>query len=94
MGLRSLFRRRGATAAPISPVVAAERVPGAPMSPELQAELREAWAELTEAAKASKVTNFHACTRTARHWTEDPAAVRAIAATLREFPDTDSQQTT
>lgn len=64
------------------------------MSPELQTELREAWAELTEAAKASKVTNFHACTRTARHWTEDPAAVRAIAATLREFPDTDSQQTT
>ena len=64
------------------------------MSPELQTELREAWAELTEAAKASKVTNFHACTRTAQHWTEDPAAVRAIAATLREFPDTDSQQTT
>lgn len=64
------------------------------MSPELQAELREAWAELTEAAKASKLTNFHACTPTARHWTEDPAAVRAIAATLREFPDTDSQQTT
>lgn len=94
MGLRSLFQRKAATAAPIGPVVAAGPVPGAPMSPELQAELREAWAELTEAAKASKVTNFHACTRTARHWTEDPAAVRAIAATLREFPDTDSQQTT
>ena len=28
------------------------------MSPELQAELRQAWAELTEAAKASKVKNF------------------------------------
>ena len=94
MGLRSFFQRKAATAARISPVVAAGRVPGAPRSPELQAELREAWAELTEAAKASKVTNFHACTRTARHWTEDPAAVRAIAATLREFPDTDSQPTT
>jgi hypothetical protein len=55
MGLRSLFQRKAATAAPISPVVAAGPVPGAPMSPELQAELREAWAEITEAAKASKV---------------------------------------
>ena len=88
-----MFRLRCATAAPISPVAAAGRGPAA-TTPELQAELREAWAELAEAAKASKVKNFHACTRTARHWTEDPAAVRAIAATLREFPDTDSQQTT
>lgn len=48
----------------------------------------------TEAAKVSKVTNFQACTRTGRLWTENPAAVRAIAATLREFPDTDSRRTT
>jgi hypothetical protein len=64
------------------------------MSPELLEELRVAWAELTEAAKASKVTNFQACTRTGRPWTQDRAAVRVIAATLREFPETGSQRTT
>lgn len=64
-----------------------------PLSPELLEDLRCAWDELAEAAKASKVISFHACTRTGRSWTEDPAAVRAVAATLREFPDTDSQRT-
>ena len=91
MSLRSLFQRKSATAAPVVPVVeSAARVPNAPMSPELQV----AWAELTDAAKASKVTNFQACTRTGRPWTEDPAAVRAVAATLREFPETNSRRTT
>ncbi len=94
MGLRSLFQRKAATAAPVVPVRAAAPPPDAPMSPELQEELRCAWDELTEAAKASKVTKFQACTRTGRPWTEDPAAVRAIAATLREFPETDSQRRT
>ena len=94
MGLRSLFQRKAATAAHVSPVAAAVPVPDTPASPELLEELRVAWAELTEAAKTSKVTKFHACTRTGRPWTEDPAAVRAVAAALREFPDTDSEQTT
>ena len=49
-------------------------------------ELEEAWAELAAAQEASELTNFHACTRTDRPWTEDPAAVRAVAAALREFP--------
>jgi hypothetical protein len=94
MGLRSLFHRKAVSAEPVSPRAATAPVPDKPTSPELQEELRLAWAELTEAAKISKVTNFHACTRTGRHWTEDPAAVRAVAATLREFPDTDNRQTT
>jgi len=94
MGLRSLFQRKAATAAPMGPVQAAAPVPDAPVSPELAEELRVAWAELTEAAKASKVTNFHACTRTGQPWTEDPASVRAVAATLREFPETNSRRTT
>jgi hypothetical protein len=95
MSLRSLFQRKAATTAPVVPVVeAAAPVPDALKSPELQEELRVAWAELTEAAKASKVTNFQAWTRTGLPWTEDPAAVRAVAATLREFPDTNSRGTT
>lgn len=88
MGLRSLFRRKAATAAPLGPVQVAAPVPDAPVSPELPEDLRCAWAELAEAAKHSKVTKFQACTMTGRPWTEDPAAVRAVAATLREFPDT------
>ncbi|WP_243182059.1 hypothetical protein [Arthrobacter humicola] len=53
-------------------------------------ELEAAWAELTAAAEASEVTNFHACTRNGRPWNADPAAVRAAAATLREFPAADA----
>jgi len=62
-----------------------------PLSLEQLAELQEAWVELTEAARGSRVTSFHACTRAGRPWTEDPDAVRAVAATLREFPASDSQ---
>lgn len=77
MGLRSLFQRKAATAAPGAPVLAAAPVPDAPMSLELLEELRVAWAELTEAAKHSKVTSFQACTRTGRPRTKDPAAGRS-----------------
>jgi hypothetical protein len=94
MGLRSLFQRKAATAAPVIPVESAAPVPAAPMSPDLLEDLRCAWDELAEAAKNSRVTKFQACTRTGRPWTEDPAAVRAVAATLREFPGTDSRRTT
>jgi hypothetical protein len=59
------------------------------LSTEQRAELQKAWVELTQAARGSKVTSFHACTRTGGPWTEDPAAVRAVAATLREFPASD-----
>jgi hypothetical protein len=93
MRLRSLLQRRAATAATVVPVEAAAPVPDTPMSPELLEELRVAWEELTEAAKASKVTSLQACTRTGRPWTEDPPAVRSVAATLREFPNTNSRRT-
>jgi O6-methylguanine-DNA--protein-cysteine methyltransferase len=75
----------------VSPVLAATAGQDEPLSTELQEELQAAWVELTEAARGSRVTSFHACTRTGRPWTEDPAAVRAVAATLREFPVSDSQ---
>jgi hypothetical protein len=51
-----------------------------------QEELQAAWVELTEAAKSSRVTSFHVYTRDGRPWTDDPDAVRAVAASLREFP--------
>ncbi|MFJ5696571.1 hypothetical protein [Arthrobacter sp. NPDC093139] len=49
-------------------------------------DLQEAWAELTAAAKGSKVMNFHACTHSGVPWGQDPAAVRLLAAILREHP--------
>jgi hypothetical protein len=90
MSLRSLFKRKAVTTAHVNPVPAARQ--DEPLPPERQEEeLRAAWVELTEAARRSKVTSFHACTRSGRPWTEDAAAVRAVAATLREFPASDSQ---
>jgi len=91
MGLRSLFQRKAISTARVSPALAANAGQDKPLSPERQEELQSAWVELTEAAMGSKVTSFHACTRTGRPWTEDPAAVRAVAATLREFPVTHNQ---
>jgi hypothetical protein len=91
MGLRSLFQRKAVPTASVSPVLAATAEQEEPLSTEVQGELQAAWVELTEAARGSRVTSFHACTRAGRPWTEDPAAVRAVAATLREFPVSDSQ---
>lgn len=91
MGLKSLFQRKAAATAPAVTAPAAAVAQVELSSPELQEDLRCAWDELAEAAKNSRVTNFHACTRTGRPWMEDPAAIRAIAATLREFPDRDSR---
>lgn len=61
----------------------------APLPEERQDELRAAWAELMNAAGGSRVISFHACTRSGKPWTEDPAAVRDVAATLRDFPVSD-----
>lgn len=91
MGLRSLFHRKATTTGHAGPDLAVTAPPNEPLPPERQEDLLAAWDELTEAANGSRVTSFHACTRTGRPWTEDPAAVRAVAATLREFPASDSQ---
>jgi hypothetical protein len=87
MGLRSIFRKRPATAGTADATPAAGGPePAEPLTAEQLRDLEEAWAELAAAQEASELTNVHACTRTGRPWTEDPAAVRAVAATLREFP--------
>ncbi|MEC5180842.1 hypothetical protein [Arthrobacter sp. CG_A4] len=92
MGLRSIFRKRPATAGK-GDSVPTEGGPETlePLTAEQLIELQEAWAELAAAAEASELTNFHACTRTGRSWTENPAAARAVAATLREFPAAGAQ---
>jgi acyl-CoA reductase-like NAD-dependent aldehyde dehydrogenase len=55
------------------------------LTPEQLAELKDAWAELAEAAKESAVTGFHACSRGGKPWQEDPAAVRSLAALIRSI---------
>ncbi|MDP9695142.1 UNVERIFIED_ORG: hypothetical protein J2X79_002711 [Arthrobacter globiformis] len=83
MSLKHLFHRRTKATGISSPEPAGtcEATPLAPSE-----DLQEAWAELTQAAQGSKVMSFHACTRTGTPWAHDPAAVRAVAAILREFP--------
>lgn len=61
-----------------------------PLTAEQVADLKAAWAELAEAAKESPATGFHACSRGAKPWQEDPAAVRAMAALLRRVDADDT----
>lgn len=85
MGLRSWFDRRKATTGTSK---SAHRMPAKPqeeepLSPAQAADLKAAWAELTEVVKESAVTGFRACSRGGKPWQEDPAAVRNMATLLR-----------
>jgi hypothetical protein len=92
MGLRSIFRKRpAATGTADATPAAGGPEPAEPLTAEQPRGLEEAWAELAAAQEASELTNVHACTRTGRSWTKDPAAIRAVAATLREFPAAEAQ---
>lgn len=91
MRIRGIFHRKGASRVPVTPAPNARR--DMPVPPDQVRDLQEAWAELSEAARHSKVINFHACTRTGRPWTEDAAAVRDIASTLRAYPLEDQHNT-
>jgi len=87
MGLRDWFGLRKPVPIVGGSVLALAAVPEEqePLTPEQVAELKDAWAELAEAAKESAATNFHACSRGGKPWQEDPAAVRSMAALLRSF---------
>lgn len=88
MGLKSLFRRKATAAtAPIALVAAPAPTAEEPLSPEALEELKDAWADLEEAAKESGVKGIHACSRGGRPWQKDPAAVRTIAAAIRSVPE-------
>lgn len=82
MGLWRFFKRRPAVG---SAAPAPHGIEPEPLPPEQLTELQGAWAELAEAAEGSGVTGLHACSRNGRRWEEDPAAVRGLAATLREI---------
>jgi hypothetical protein len=86
MGLRSFFRGRTAAAgeSAVSKTVIDPAAPE-PLTPGALAELQEAWAEFAQAAEGTGATSFHACSRNGKRWEEDPATVRALAATLRDI---------
>lgn len=83
MGLRSLFKKRPATAGDELP--AAPRPEPEPLSPQQMAELQEAWTELNQAKKDMGVTRLLACTRGGPSWEENPETVRSLAAFLRQI---------
>ena len=85
MGLWSWFSRRKPTtdADGIGLMTVRQPEEQKPLTPEQMADLKDAWAELAEAADASAATGFHACSRGGKSWQEDPAAVRTVAALLR-----------
>jgi hypothetical protein len=85
MGLRSFFKQRPATGSTAPAIAPSEPEAQEPLTHEQLAELQDAWAELAKAAQGSGVTNLHACSRNGKRWEEDPAAVRGLAATLREL---------
>lgn len=83
MGLKSLFRRKPAAAAPAQTKPArTARLPKEALSPEALKELKDAWADLEAAASESGVKGIHACSRGGQPWQKDPAAVRTIAAAI------------
>ncbi|MDQ0676612.1 hypothetical protein QFZ36_004238 [Pseudarthrobacter siccitolerans] len=86
MGLRSFFKRRPAAAGEtaVSTAIIDPAAPE-PLTQEHLAELQEAWAEFAQAAEGTGLTSFHACSRNGKRWEEDPATVRALAATLRDI---------
>ena len=87
MGLRDWFGLRKPVPNVGGSVLTVAAVPEEqePLTPEQVAELKDAWAELAEAAKESAATNFHACSRGGKPWQEDPDAVRSMAAMFRRF---------
>jgi hypothetical protein len=77
MRLRSRFRRKGLAPRQVIPASSAAADHDGPPLPDQRDDLQTAWAELTEAAKGSKVTRFHASTTTGLSW--KPEAVFGLA---------------
>ena len=90
MRIRSLFSRRPASARlnpyPVAPNPAEEREQ---LTPEQLVDLKDAWSQLGRAAEAAGVRSMRACTNEGSGWEQDAAAVRRMAAMIRELPELD-----
>jgi hypothetical protein len=86
MGSRSFFRRSRSRADGGLPASRRIGPEAGKSTPEQLAELEQARAELAQAAEGAGMTAFRACTRKGTtSWEDDPAAVRALAAILRDY---------
>lgn len=65
-----------------------------PLTPAQLADLREAWAELNQAAEDAGVKTFRSCTRNGSSWEDDPEAVLSMAALIRGLPRADASAST
>lgn len=87
MRFQSLLRRR-------RPSAGMESSPAAPkreqLTPEQLMDLKDAWSELSRAAKAAGVRSMRACTADGSVWEKNPEAVRRMAAMIRELPGPDT----
>lgn len=70
---------------PAAPAATSSPRKSEPLTPEQLADLEAAWVDLRQAMEESHVTSFRACSRDERHWSEDPDAMRAMAATFRSI---------
>lgn len=85
VGLRHLFTRHR-TLQPAAPSPATiHPVPEVPLTAEQEADLEAAQAEFVQAVRRAGVSKLHACSRGGGHWQEDPQALRAISALLRDL---------
>lgn len=95
MGLRSFFiRRRTPFTDDPSPAAVAAPKEREPLTPAQLADLREAWAELNQAAADAGVNTFRACRRDGSSWEDGPEAVRGMAALIRGLPRADEAAST
>lgn len=87
MSFLSHFRRMISATGPSTSSPSSEKVTdGDGTGLQRSKDLEDAWVELMEAARESQVLTFDAHTRSGQPWAEDPTAVRAVAAVLREYP--------
>lgn len=91
MRLRSLFSRRQASAVLDSSAAAPNPAEGPEqLTPEQLMDLKDAWSELSHVAEAAGVRSLRACTHDGSAWQQNAAAVRSMAAMIRELPERDS----
>lgn len=87
VGLRHLFirHRTPPPAGPSSAPATIHPVEPVPLTAEKEADIEAARTEFVQAVREAGVNQLHACGRGASRWLDDPQALRAISALLRDL---------
>ncbi|MFF1831136.1 hypothetical protein [Paenarthrobacter sp. NPDC058040] len=95
MGLKSLFTRHTKPAPPRSPApLGVPAVVREPLTPEQLADLDSARGEFLHVAGEAGLNYVHAYSLDGSRWQDDPEAVRAITALIKEILDSDTNTPT